>query len=102
MLALHIECLTRRNLLGRLNLLKGLLGFGLGVSCALEVLRKLGILRLRVTLQGLICLDKILEILRDLADAGLLLLALGALLGLFVFGLGQRIFKGRHFGRGPC
>ena len=36
-----------------------------------------------------------------LADAGLLLLALGALLGCFVFGLGRRLFKGCHFGRGP-
>ena len=88
MLALHIECLTRRYLLGSLNLLEGPLGFGFGVSHALEGLSKLGLSRLRVTLQGLIFFDKVLELLLDLADAGFLLLALGALLGRFVFGLG--------------
>ena len=101
MLALHNECLTRRYLLGRLNLLEGLLGFGSGISHALEGLRKLGLLRLRVTLQGLVFLDEILELLLYLVDSGLLLLALGALLGRFVFSLGQRRLKGRHFGRGP-
>ena len=64
------------------------MGFGLGISCILEGLRKLGLLRLRVTLQGLIFFDKILELLLVLADAGLLLLALGALLSRFIFGLG--------------
>ena len=63
MLALHNECLTRRYLLGRLNLLEGLLGFALGILCVLEGLRKLGPLRLRVTLQGLVFLDEILELL---------------------------------------
>ena len=100
-LALNIECLTRRNLLGRLNLLEGHLGFGLGISCALEGLRKLELLRLRVTLQGLVFLDEILELLLDLIDPGLLLLALGAFLGCFVFGLSQRLLKDRHFGRAP-
>ena len=42
MLALHNECLTRRYLLNRLNFLEGLLGFGLGMLCAFEGLRKLG------------------------------------------------------------
>ena len=101
MLALHIECLTRRYLSHRLNLLEGLLGFCFGVSHALEGLRKLGLLRLRVTLQGLVFFDKILDLLLDLINPGLLLLALGALLGRFVFGLSQRRLKGRHFGRGP-
>ena len=87
MLALHNECLTRRYLLNRLNFLEGLLGFGLGMFCVFEGLRKLGPLRLRVMLQGLILLDKLLELLLNLADSGLLLLALGALLGRFVFGL---------------
>ena len=59
MLALHNECLTRRYLLDRLNLLEGLLGFGLGILCVLEGLRKLGPLRLRFTLQGLVFLDEI-------------------------------------------
>ena len=101
MLALHNECLTRRYLLNRLNLLEGLLGFGLGILCVLEGLRKLGPLRLRVTLQGLVFLEKIPKLLLSLAESGLLLLALGALLGRFVFGLGQRLLQGRHFGRGP-
>ena len=101
MLALHNECLTRRYLLDRLNFLEGLLGFGLGILCVLEGLRKLGPLRLRVTLQGLVFLDKLLELLLNLADSGLLLLALGALFGRFAFGLGQRLLQGRHFGRGP-
>ena len=101
MLALHNVCLTRRNLLGRLNLLEGLLGFGFGILHALEGLNKLGLLILRFMLQELIFLDEILELLVDLADPGLLLLALGALLGRFVFGLGQCLLKGRHFGRGP-
>ena len=101
MLALHNGGLTRCYLLDLLNLLEGLLGFGLGILCVLKGLRKLGPLRLRVTLQGLVFLDEILELLLDLTDSGLLLLALGALLGRFVLGLGQRLFKGRHFGRGP-
>ena len=101
MLALHKECLTRRNLLGRLDLLEGPLGFGFGILCALEGLGKLGLLCLRVMLQGFVLLDEILELLLDLADPGLLLLARGAFLGRFVFGLGQRLLKGRHFGRGP-
>ena len=101
MLALHNECLTRCYLLDRLNLLEGLLSFGLGILCVLEGLRKLGPLRPRVTLQGLILLDKLLELLLNLADSGLLLLALGTLLGRFAFGLGQRLLQGRHFGRGP-
>ena len=101
MLALHNECLTRRYLLGHLNLLKGLLGFGLGVMHALEGLRKLELLRLGVTLQGLEFFDEVLELLLDLINPSLLLLVLGALLGRFVFGLGQCLLKGRHFGRDP-
>ena len=101
MLALHNECLTRRYLLDRLNLLEGLLGFGLGILCVLEGLRKLGFLCLRVTLQGIVFLDEILELLLDLVDSGLLFLALGAFLGRFVFGLSQRLLKDRHFGHGP-
>ena len=63
------------------------MGFGLGVSCTLEGLSKLGRSHLRVTLQGLIFLDEILELLLNLAYSGLLLLALDALLGRSVFGL---------------
>ena len=88
MLALHNECLTRRYLLGRLNLLKGLLSFGLGVLHALEGLRKLGLLRLEVTLQGLEFFAEVLELLLHLTNTGLLFLTLGVLLGRLVFGLG--------------
>ena len=88
MLALHNECLTHCYLLNRLNFPEGLLGFGLGMLCVFEGLRKLGPLHLRVMLQGLIFFDEILELLLNFAISGLLLLALGALLGRFVFGLG--------------
>ena len=77
------------------------MGFVFGVSRALEGLSKLRLLSLRVTFQGLVCLDKILELLLNLVDPGLLLLALGAFLGRFVFSLGQHLLKGRRFGRGP-
>ena len=46
-------------------------------------------------------MDEILKLLLDLVDSGLLLLSLDALFGRFVFGLGQRLLQGRHFGRGP-
>ena len=46
MLALHKECLTLHYLLGRLDFLEGLLGFGLGIGRALEGLCKLRRLRL--------------------------------------------------------
>ena len=91
MLALHNECLTCRYLLHRLNFQEGLLGFGLGIFHVLEGLRKLGTLCLRVTLEGLVLLDELLELLLNLANSGLLLLALGALLVRFAFGLGQRL-----------
>ena len=77
------------------------MGFGFGVFHALEGLSKLELSRLRVTLQGLVFFDEILELLLDLVEPGLLLLALGALLGRFVFGLSQHLLQGRHFGRGP-
>ena len=101
MLALHNEILTRSYLLGRLNFLEGLLGFYLGVLHALTGLRKLRLLRLGVTLQGLEFFDEVLKLLLDLINPSLLFFAIGALLGLFVFGLGQHLLKGRHFGRGP-
>ena len=88
MLALHIECLTRRNLLGRLNLLKGALGFGSCILRALAGLRQFGLLRLTIALQGLKSLYRALELLLRLANPGLVLLARGAFLGRFVLGLG--------------
>ena len=84
---MHNESLTRRGLLGRLDFLKGALGFGSGILCTLAGLRKFGPLRLRITLQGLILLDGVLELLLDLADPSLMLLARGVFLGRFVLGL---------------
>ena len=52
-------------------------------------------------LQGLVLLDGVLELLLDLADPCLLLLARGAFLGRFFLGLGQCLLEGRYFGRGP-
>ena len=77
------------------------MGFSHGILCIVEGLRKLGPLRLRVTLQGLVFFVEILELLLNFADSGLLLLALDALHGHFVFRLGQRLLQGCHFGRGP-
>ena len=101
MLALHNECLTRRYLLGRLDFLEGLLGFGLGVFRALKVFDKLGPLRLEVMLQGLELLAELLELLLYLPHPSILLFTLGALCGRLGFSLGQRFLQGRHFGRGP-
>ena len=91
MLALHIECLTCRYLLHRINLLEGLLGYSLGILCALEGRGKLGLSRLQVKLQSLVLLHESLELLLHLAHPCLLFLPLGALLGRFVFGLRQRL-----------
>ena len=51
---MHKECLTRRYLLHRLDLLKGLLGFGLSGLGTLKSQGKLGLSSLRVTLQTLV------------------------------------------------
>ena len=88
MLALHNECLTRRYLLGRLDFLLGLLGFGLGVFRALEGLHKLRLLRLEVMLQGLKLLAELLELLPYLAHPSILLFTLNMLCGRLVFRLG--------------
>ena len=101
MLALHKECLTRRYLLGRLDFLLGLFGFGLGVLHAQKGLRKFRLLRLEVTLQGLELLAELLELLLYLAHPSILLFALDALQGCLVLGLGQRFLQGRHFSCGP-
>ena len=87
MLALHIECLTRCYLLHRINLLEGLLGFGLGTLCALEGCGKLGLSRLQVKLQRLVLCHESVELLLHLAHPSLLPFPLGALLGRFVFSL---------------
>ena len=84
---LHNESLTHSYLLRYLNFLEGLLGFDVGVLSALTGLRKLGPLRLRVKLQGLVFFSESLELLLHLAHPSLLLFSLGALLGRFIFGL---------------
>ena len=101
MLALHNECLTRRYLPHRLNLLKGLVGFSLGALDAFKRLRKLRLPRLRVQLQGLVLFGKSLELLLHLAYSGFLLLPFNAFFVRFVFGLGQHLPQGLHLGRGP-
>ena len=88
MLALHNECLTRCYLLSRLDFLLSLLGFGLGVFHAQKGLRKLRLLRLEVTLQGLELIAELLELLLYLTHRSILLLTLNALHGRLVFGLG--------------
>ena len=88
MLALHNKCLTRRNLLGHLDLLEGLLGFVSSVLHALEGLSKLILLHLEVMLQGLKLLAEILELLLYLSHPSNLLLALGALHSRLGFGYG--------------
>ena len=87
MLALHIECLTRRYLLHRINLLEGLLGLGLGTLCALEGRGKLRLSRLRVKLQRLVLRHESLELLLHLAHPSLLFFLLSVLLRRFIFGL---------------
>ena len=79
MLALHNECLTRRYLLGRLDFLEGLLGFGLGVGRTLEGLYKLRRLRLVVMLHRAELFAELLELLLYLSHPSILLLSLGAL-----------------------
>ena len=101
MLALHQECFTRRYLLGRLDFLLGLFGFGLGVFHAQKGLRKFRLLRLEVTLQGFKLFSEVLELLLYLTHPSILLFTLGALQGRLRFGLGQRFLQGCHFGRGP-
>ena len=88
MFALHIESLTRRYLLHRVDLQKGLLGLGLGPLRALTGRCKLRFSRLQVKFQSLVLRHESLELLLHLAHPSLLLFSLGALLGRFIFGLG--------------
>ena len=93
------ERFTSRNLLGRLNFLEGVLGFGSCILRALAGLGQFGLLRLIITLQGLKSLYRTLELLMCLANPGLVLLAQGVFLGRFVLGL--HLLKGCHLGRDP-
>ena len=87
-LALHGERITRRNLLGRLNFLEGVLGFDSCILRAPAGLWKFRLLHLTIALQGLKSLYRALELLLRLANPGLVLLAQRAFLGRFVLGLG--------------
>src|SRR3954468_1415109 len=101
MSALHKECLTRRYLFHHLQLLEGLLGFGLGRLGSFKGRRELGRSRLRVKLQTLMFFHESLKLLLHLADLGLKFLSLGALRGRILFGLRQRLVEGRHLSSGP-
>ena len=101
MLALHKEYLTRRYLLGHLDFLLYLFGFGLGVFHTRKGLRKLSLFHLKIMLQGLELLAELLELFLYLAHSSILLFALLALQGRLVFGLGQRFLQRRHFLGGP-
>ena len=65
-LALHTKRLTRRNLLGLLDLLEGTLGFNPGGFRALASLGEFGLSSRNIALQGLTLLHSILELLLDL------------------------------------
>ena len=102
MLTLHEKCLTRCYFLHRLNLLEGLVGFGLSSFGTLKSRCKLRLSSLRVTLQALMFFHEILELLLYLRHPRLLLLSLDALCGRIAFGHGHRLFQGRHLVSGPC
>ena len=99
---LHEKCLTRRYFLQRLNFLEGLIGFGLSDFGTLKSRCKLRLSSLRVTLQALVFLHEILELLMYLRHPRLMLLSLGAVRGRITFGRGHRLLQGRHLVRGPC
>ena len=101
MLALHIEFLTRCYLLRLIDLLEGLVGIGLGTPDAFKRLRELGFSRFRVQLQGLVLFGESVELLLHLAHSGFLFLPFNVFFGRFVFGLGQRLPQGCHFGHDP-
>ena len=84
-----------------LNLLEGLLGFGLGRLGIFNGRHELRLLRLRVKLQTLMFLHENLKLLPHLADLRLQFLPLVALRGRFLLGLGQRLLEGRHLSCGP-
>ena len=82
--------------------LEGSSGFGLSGLGTLKSQGKLGLSSLRVTLQTLVFFHESLELLPHLRHPRLLLLSLGALQGRTLFGLRNRLFQGRHLGRGSC
>ena len=101
-LALHLKFLTRRDLLGLLDLLEG--GLGL-IPCGLRALMSIGEfdpLNRRIMLQGFVFLDRILELLLDFLDPGLGLLTSSLLLDSLLLGLAQGLLQGLDLGHGSC
>ena len=84
-----------------LNLLEGLLGFGLGRFGSFKGCSKLGRSRLQVELQTHMFFQESLKRSPHLADLRLKFLPLGALRGRLLLGLGQRLLEGRHLSCGP-
>ena len=72
-LALHLKCLTRRDLLGPLDLLEGSLGLILCGLHALTSLGEFGLLSRSIALQGLALFHSVLQLLLDLIESGLVL-----------------------------
>ena len=99
MLALHTECLTRRNLRRLLDLSKGARGLVPGRLRALTSLGEFGHFSQRVTLQGLTLLHRVVELLLDLVDPGLELLTSSLLLDGPPLGFAQGLFQGLDLGR---
>ena len=99
-LALHLKCLTRRDLLGLLDLLEGGLGLIPSGLRALMSLGELGPLSRCIILQGLTFFHRILELLLNFLHSGLELLTGGLLLDNFFLGLAQGLPQGLDLGRG--
>jgi len=100
--ALHEKRLTRRYLFYVLNLLKGLMGLGLGGLGTFESRGKLGLSSLGVTLQTLMLLHESLELLPNFRHPCLLLFSLSPFRGRTAFGRGHSILQGCHLVSGPC
>ena len=99
---MHLKCLTRRDLLGLLDLLEG--GLGL-IPCGFRALTSLGEFdpsNQSITLQGLTFLHHMLVLLLDFFDPGLELLTGGLLLDSLLLGLAQGLLQGLDLGCGSC
>ena len=78
------------------------MGLGLSGFGTLKSRCKLRLSSLRVTLQALVFLHEILELLLYLRHPRLLFLLLGALRSRIAFGRGHRLLQGHHLVSGPC
>ena len=81
---MHTKHLTRRDLLGLLDLLEGTLDVNPGLFCTLASLGEFGLSSRNITLQGFALFHRVLEFLLDLVEPGLELFAGGLLLGSFL------------------